>query len=218
MHLTDYFLELITYVLYFQRTVVSNQPQYEQVKADIDLRLNQSEVCLNDGQFSRDDYDQARFMICAWVDEVVLNSSWNQKNLWQGEPLQLRRFDTVNAGEVVFEKLNTLGPHQREVREVYYLCLSLGFRGRYCRPGDEHLLRKLKESHLKLLTGSSVGLPSLDLEVLFPEAYPGEDRETIAPRRTITPVSIACFAGPVIFFGLLLLIYRLVLSGVGNNS
>jgi len=220
MHLTDCFIELIAYVVYFQKTVATKQPKYEQVKADILRLLTQSENCLKNDLFSREDYDHARFAVCAWVDEVILNSAWVQKNQWQKEQLQRIYYHTADAGEEFFERLNTLGLHQREVREVYYFCLALDFKGRYCHKGDEYLLEQLKTSNLKLLMGSSIGLPSLERAELFPEAYPIEAAESGRPKRQrfrFPIFTIASVAGSVLFFGLLLLIYWFVLGSIGNN-
>lgn len=212
-------MELVAYVVYFTKTVGAKQPPCEQVKADILRLLTQSEHVVKKGLFSQEDYDLARFMICAWVDEAILSSSWNQKGLWQKEQLQRLYYQTLDAGEEAFERINALGLHQREVREVYYLCLALGFMGRYHHKGDEYLLEQLKTSNLKLLLGSSVGLPSLERADLFPEAYPVETME-IGPQKQklrFSPFTIACLAGPIILFGLLFFIYRFALSGVSEN-
>ncbi|MBW1834922.1 MAG: DotU family type IV/VI secretion system protein, partial [Deltaproteobacteria bacterium] len=157
MRLTDCFIELVAYAAYFLKTVAKRQPPFDQVKADIQRLISKSQESLNNGSFSQEDYDLARFAIFAWIDEAILNSSWKEKHLWQGEQLQRFYYQTADAGEIFFERLNTLGPHQRDVREVYYLCLAIGFMGRYCHEGDEYLLEQLKTSNLKLLTGSSVG-------------------------------------------------------------
>lgn len=219
MHLTDCFMEVIVYAVYFQRTVAMKQPHYEQVRNDILRLLTQSEDCLKKGLFPQEDYDQARFVICAWIDEVILNSAWDKKNQWQKEQLQRIYYHTADAGEEVFERLNTLGLHQREVREVYYFCLALGFMGRYCHKGDEYLLEQLKTSNLKLLMGSSVGLPSLERTELFPEAYPTEAAK-MGPKKQrfrFSVLTLVGLAGPVFLFGLLFLIYRFALSGIGEN-
>jgi type VI secretion system protein ImpK len=212
-------MELVAYVAYFVKTVGVKQPPYEQAKADILRLLTQSENVVKRGLFSQEDYDLGRFMICAWVDETILNSAWNQKAQWQREQLQRLYYHTLDAGEEAFERLNGLGLHQREVREVYYLCLALGFKGRFHHPGDEHLLEQVKTSNLKLLLGSSVGLPSLERAELFPEAYPVEAVELGVQKQKLrlSPFTIACLAGPVILFGLLFLIYQFALSGVGEN-
>ena len=219
MHLTDCFIDLVAYVAYFLRTAGLKQPPYEQVKADVLRLLTQSEGCLKKNLFPKEDYDLARFAVCAWVDEAILSSPWNQKGLWQREQLQRQYYHTTEAGEEFFERLNALGFHQRDIREVYYLCLALGFMGRYCHKGDEYLLDQLKSSNLKLLMGSSVGLPSLERAELFPEAYPRETAERSRPRGrfSFSAFSLACLVGPVVLFGLLFGIYHFALSGIAEN-
>jgi type VI secretion system protein ImpK len=205
--------------VYFQRTASTKQPSYEQTKADIVRLLAQSEHCLKEGPFAQEDYDQARFMICAWVDEAILNSAWNQKGRWQTEQLQRMYYNVTDAGKTVFERLNALGLHQREVREVYYLCLALGFMGRYCQQGDDVLLEQVKTSNLKLLIGASVGLPSLERMELFPDARPTAAVAAV-PRKQrfrFSPLTLTGLLAPVILFFLLLLIYRFSLSGIGEN-
>jgi type VI secretion system protein ImpK len=219
MHLTDCFMELVAYVAYFKKTVNTKQPPFEQVKADITRLLTQSENCLRKGLYPQDDFDQARFAICAWVDEVMLSSAWSQKGQWQRELLQRIYYNTAEAGEEFFERLNNVGLHQRDVREVYYLCLALGFMGRYGHKGDEFLLEQLKASNLKLLAGSSVGIPSLERTDLFPEAHSAESVE-MAPQKQkfrISVFNIIMLAAPVLLFGLLFIIYRFSLSGIGDN-
>jgi len=219
MHLTDCFMDLVAYVAYFLKTAATKQPPFDQVRADVLRLLTQSEGCLKKGLFPQEDYDQARFAVCAWVDEVILSSSWNQKNQWQREQLQRIYYHITDAGELFFERLNALGLHQREVREVYFLCLALGFMGRYCHQGDEYLLEQLKASNLKLLVGSSVGLPSLERTDLFPEAHPTDSVE-VGPRKQrfrFSLFTMICLAGPVVLFGLLLVIYWFALSGIGEN-
>lgn len=219
MHLTDCFIELMAYMVYFKKTVSTKQPHYGQVKEDISRLLSESERCFKEGHFSQGDYDQARFMICAWVDEVILNSPWNEKHLWQREQLQRIHYNTTDAGEEVFDRLNALGLHQRDVREVYYLCLALGFMGRFVHREDEYLLEQLKASNLKLLTGSSVGLPSLERTELFPESQPIESVASAPTKGRVlfSFLTLAGIAGPVLLYVLLFWIYRFVLSGIGES-
>lgn len=219
MHLTDCFMPLVAYVSYFKQNVATRQPPYEQVKGDIQRLLSESEACVKKGAFSPEDYDQARFVVCAWVDEAVLSSSWNQKGSWQREQLQRLLYNTTDAGEEVFERLNALGFHQQDVREVFYLCLALGFKGRFIHQGDEFLLEQLKTSNLKFLMGSSVGIPSLDRAELFPEAYPTHSVE-IAPQKRgfrFSLVTLSALAGPLVLIGVLYLIYHFTLNGIADN-
>lgn len=219
MRLSDCFMGVVAYVVYFLKTVGKKQPAYEQVKADILRLLSESEACFKQGHFSQDDYDLARFAVCAWVDEAILNSGWHEKDQWQREQLQRLYYHIADAGEAFFSRLNALGPHQRDVREVYYLCLALGFMGRYCTDGDKYLLDQVKTSNLKLLIGSSVGLPSLERTDIFPEAYPSEPSEVAAPKEkfSFTPFMLIALGGPVVLFIVLYISYAFILNGIGEN-
>jgi len=219
MRLSDCFIELIAYVSYFLKGLGQNQPPFEKVKGDVQRLLSQSDECVQKGFFSQEDYDQARFAICAWADESILNSPWEEKSRWLGEQLQRLYYRTSDAGEEFFERLNRLAPHQREVREVYYLCLAMGFTGRYCHEGDDYLLEQLRTSNLKLLMGSSMGLPSLERGELFPEAYPVESVEAGVDKKRFrfSPFTAAALGGPILLFSVLLLIYRFVLNGIGAD-
>ena len=219
MHLTDCFMDLVGYVVYFQKGVASKQPPYEQVKADVLRLMTKSEDCVKKGLVSQEDYDQGRFMVSAWVDEMILSSAWSQRNQWQKEQLQRLFYNTTEAGEEVFERLNRLGLHQKDIREVYYLCMALGFKGRFVKPGDEYLLEQLKASNLKLLLGSSVGIPSLERTELFPEGYPA-DTSNIGPQKQRFRFSLGVIiglAGPLVLFGILFLIFYFSLNGIGEN-
>jgi type VI secretion system protein ImpK len=219
MRLSDCFIDLIAYVAYFMKSVDSRQPPFERVKTDIERLISESQNCLKIGEFSHEDYDLARFAIFAWIDESILSSSWKERNRWLGEQLQRIYYQTSDAGEIFFEKLNSLGLHQRDTREVYYLCLAMGFAGRYCNPGDELLLEQLKASNLKLLTGTSAAVRSLNAVELFPEAYVADDYKihTQRSKLRIFPFTLFCLGFPVVLYVVLFIVYRFILSNVGAN-
>jgi len=219
MRLTECFMEIFVYIVYFKKSAAKLQPPLEQVKTDISGLMQKSENKSKTGNFSQEDFDLARFAVCAWVDEAIINSAWNEKNMWLSEQLQRLYYQTSDAGELFFEKLNTIGPHQNPVREVYFLCLSLGFTGRFCREGDEVLLSQLQTSNLKLLTGSSMGVPALDREQLFPDAYPMDASEAAPQLSThrFSLFTLICVAGPVALFAGLYIIYYFVLSSLGKT-
>ena len=219
MRLIDCFINIIAYVAYLVKSGTAKQPSYDQVNADIQRLITQSQRYLENGTVSREDYDLARFAVIAWVDETILNSSWNEKDKWQREQLQRVYYQTTDAGEIFFDRLNSIGPHQRDVREVYYLCLAMGFKGRYVHEGDDYLLDQLKTSNLKVLTGSSVDIPSLEQGDLFPDAYPlasitGSQTKTL---RRFSLFNLLCLSFPVVLFLGLYLIYTFILGNVGDN-
>ena len=217
MHLSDYFIELVAYVNYFLRSEESQKLSGDQLKNNIQKLLSKSEDGLRKGEISTDDYDQARFAVCAWIDEALLNSAWPHKEVWIRQQLQRIYYNTTDAGEIFFDRLNSLGPHQLEVREIYYLCLALGFTGRYFN--DDYTLEQIKTASLKLLMGSSLGLPSLERVDLFPEAYPAGDADidlSEGKRRSKWFIA-ACAAAPLALLITLFVTYCFILNNVGEN-
>lgn len=219
MRLRDCFAELIAYVAYCIKSKNLDSMSFGQVQTDVQRLLSETESTMRAGGVDAEEYNEARFAVCAWVDEALLSSTWAGKADWQKDSLQRRYFQTADAGQEFFERLNSLGQHQRDAREIYYLCLAMGFKGRFHQEGDEPLLEQLKTSNLKFLLGSSVGLPSLERTELFPEAYPVEGSE-LAPsteKKIFTPATITALIAPLVLFGGLFLIYSFILNNIGEN-
>ena len=213
MRLTDCFVELVAYVAYFAKSAAAKQPGFEQVKADIQRLLSETQTRASRANVPSEDYEAARFALVAWVDETVMNSAWAHRDKWKHDLMQRRYYQTADAGEIFFDRLNAIGLHQRELREVYYLCLAMGFQGRYCHEGDHLLLEQLKSSNLKLLTGSSLGLPSLEKSELFPEAYPAGDDASPGPAGgRMRLLTVAGLIFPVALFAGLYFIYSFILN------
>lgn len=83
----------------------------------------------------------ACYALCAWLDERVLTSDLAARRAWSAEPLQLRRFGELAAGDEFFVRIDALrtdrAPDAVDALEVYALCLALGFRGKHVGPGAE---------------------------------------------------------------------------------
>jgi type VI secretion system protein ImpK len=220
MRLADCFTDLIAYTAFVTQSADSDQATFEQVDANIRRLVADSESTCEKKGFTPGDYDQARFAVFAWVDETILSSSWQGKNRWLGEQLQRRYYQTSDAGKQFFERLNTIGPHQIDVREVYYICLSMGFAGQYINEGDDYLLDQLRTSNLKLLTGSSIGVPDIRKMRLFPNGYQSDNSFNAShmPRmRRFTPFTLMCIVAPLVLYGVLFFVYRFILGNIGQS-
>ncbi|ANA41317.1 type VI secretion system protein ImpK [Geobacter anodireducens] len=220
MHLTDCFTDVMAYLNHSLRTIAVRQPPYGEIRGEIERFMAAADAAARSEGLDREEFDLARFAVCAWIDESILSSAWEEKNTWLKEQLQRIHYATTDAGEEFFTRLTALGLNQREVREVFYLCLALGFAGKYCKPGDEYHLEQLKTAQLKLLMGSSVGLPPLERTELFPEAWPaGPPPAAIRPGRGTgnRALAAAVAAAPVVLLLILFLAYRFTLSGVGDT-
>jgi type VI secretion system protein ImpK len=89
-----------------------------------------------------DDVTTVKYALAAFVDGTVLNSRWPYKEKWADDPLQLNYFGTFLAGEIFFDKLEEIrarADSKADLLEVYYLCLLLGFKGKYGMGGTEKL-------------------------------------------------------------------------------
>lgn len=86
--------------------------------------------------YASDDVKWATFAAVAFLDESVLNSQNPMFTDWLRKPLQEELFGTHVAGELFFQYLQQLlartdSSDLADVLELYYLCLLLGFGGRY---------------------------------------------------------------------------------------
>lgn len=218
MRLSDCFIPIITYTMLLQKKGGLEKQPFEQAGRDMERLVNESDLLFQKTTATREDYDLAKFAVFAWVDETIMKGSWEGKRQWIGEQLQRKYFQTSDAGELFFKKLNTIGSHQNHVREVFYLCLALGFTGQYHNRADHLLLDQLKASNLKILTGSSVDLPILDRLKLFPESYiMDHDISEPVRKKEFSVSALAAFLAPLGLLGILFLIYGFVLRNIGDT-
>jgi type VI secretion system protein ImpK len=97
----------------------------------------------NTAAYSTEDVRMATFAVVGFLDETVLDTHNPVFADWPRKPLQEELFGTHMAGEVFFQNLESLlgrndSPDLADLLELHYLCLLLGFRGRYSgRSGSE---------------------------------------------------------------------------------
>ena len=76
---------------------------------------------------SNDAIETARFLLCTVIDEAVISSQKSFKNTW-------KILGIVEGNEQFFDILKQLSRdpiHTIDLLELTYLCLSLGFQGKY---------------------------------------------------------------------------------------
>ena len=76
----------------------------------------------------------ARYLLCSVIDEVVLNTPWGASSGWSQHSLLSLFHQETSGGEKCFlilqRMLETPGTHL-DILELFYICLSLGFQGKY---------------------------------------------------------------------------------------
>jgi type VI secretion system protein ImpK len=191
--LRDVFTDLIAYVLLFVGALDERSPALGEVRAKITSLIDEQERGAKSGRVPWEAYLEARFAVLSWVDETILTSSWASRNQWQH--LMSAYYGTLNAGEEFFDHLERLPSAARDVKEIYYLCLKLGFLGKLALADSAEQVADLRRTLYRQISGAPNDIRQ-HYSRLFPEAYrPPQIAKPQAPSRK-----------PLLWFGLAILV------------
>lgn len=76
----------------------------------------------------------SRYVLCAFIDEAVLNTLWGSNSTWSQQSLLSSLHNEASGGERFFVILNNLlmDPNASlDLLELMFVCISLGFKGQY---------------------------------------------------------------------------------------
>jgi len=85
-----------------------------------------------------------RYFICSLIDETVMNTPWGNQSNWSQQSLLSRFYTESWGGENFFqllEKMKQQPSQHLSLLELAYLCLSMGFEGKYRVSNDREGLR-----------------------------------------------------------------------------
>ena len=147
----------------------------------------------------------ARYALCAMLDESVLNTPWGEHGGWAAKTLLTTFHGETYGGEKFFLILDRLGQDfakHLDLIELMYLCLALGFGGRYAiEPGGRARLADIQEDlyrRIKPIRG-----PGAD--ELAPHWKGIEDRRN--PLIRYVPLWVIAAAGACLALGAFLYFY-----------
>ncbi len=210
VRLIDCFMEIIGYTRYFLVQIESRPPEFEIVVNHYKRLFDRSQEKARQAKISTVEWKKGCFPVCACVDEMILCSNWQQKDKWRSHQLQLRYFKTTRAGEIFFSRLEKLKDKEKDVREVYLYCLSLGFKGRFFTEEEELHLAEIKtETLLKLFPeDETMSLP----ESLFPEGYIQQRAPKKGWKKGLSPVFLLILIVPPALIAALYVAFNLHLG------
>jgi type VI secretion system protein ImpK len=97
----------------------------------------------------------AHYALCVSLDDVVQNTPWGGTGIWDTQPLGVTFHQERRGGERFFELLGQMRQNPGTflpVVELMYLCMSLGFQGRYrLSPRGPAELDRLREETYALI-------------------------------------------------------------------
>ena len=158
------------------------------------------------GDFASLYYREGQYIMAALADEIFLNLEWIGRDLWDMNLIETKIFGTQIAGSKFFDNLDEFlkerDPLKIDLGAVYYLALSLGFRGKYRGIDDKGAIKEYKR---KLFVFVMRCEPHFQRDyLLFPEAYAYTQDEGI-PRKLPNP--------RLWYMGLTLLVFFMALGG-----
>ncbi len=205
--LVDLFSDFLALVLQLQRLTDFGDPTA--LRRQARALLQSAEAKGRRLDIHRSDIEDATYAVTAFLDEVILNSEWSYRTDWSIQPLQMELFGTNLAGEEFFTRLDELlreQPGRADMLEVYYLCLSLGFEGKYRVIGRERLAEQIPEVLSRI---QSLRPPT------GPELSPHSKAEAGSYSRITSRISV--YALPVVCVAGLLLILILLDRLLGDH-
>lgn len=216
MRLVDCYIDVLAYTtLYLRRP----GEDYDGFRTRVLSLLGESKARAQTAGFTADEYQNALFAVVAWIDEAVMTTpDWPGTARWRKELLQQSYFATGRGGIEFFTRLEQLVAHQQAVREVYYFCLMLGFKGKYVTRAQERTLDEIKAHHVAMLVRDAPTIAVDEDAILFPEAYaaPATARREKGARG-LSVATLVVLLAPVAVLVLLYLSYQLVIGNMARS-
>ncbi len=170
-------------------------------------------------------YKEAQYAMVALADEIFMSGmiDWPGKSDWNSYPLEMAFFNTRSAGQSLFEKIEQVlsrrDPGERDLAEVYFNVISLGFHGKYFAqrqkqaPGSQSsqeladLRRRLHSCYTDGKTKSSAKVS--------PQAYDYIEARDMGSKIPNALQSLVFFAiAVVVLFGANLLFEKVMKGGI----
>ena len=113
---------------------VSQMPNVQALRASTAEAVTQFEGNARRAGASNESVLAARYVLCTAIDEAVANTPWGVQAGWNKHSLLVQFHNEAFGGEKVFQLLAKLAqdvPTHRNLLELIYAVLALGFEGRY---------------------------------------------------------------------------------------
>ncbi len=152
----------------------------------------------------------ARYALCSTIDEFVMATPWGANSIWSRQSLLSLFHKETFGGEKFFRLLNKLEQdpgRNLDLLELFYLCLALGFRGKFAVSNDGvNELERVRQSLYQVIRNQRG-----DFEPELSVQWEGLDKHA-SPRGSIVPAWLAASVVVLVLIGLFSL-WRFNLGG-----
>ncbi len=76
----------------------------------------------------------SRYLLCSVLDEAILNTPWGSESPWSQRTLLTVFHNETAGGEkcfIILDRMRERPAENLDILELFYICLSLGFEGKY---------------------------------------------------------------------------------------
>ncbi|BCX71245.1 type IVB secretion system protein IcmH/DotU [Pseudomonas izuensis] len=105
----------------------------------------------------------ARYVLCTVIDEAVVTTAWGKESEWSRMSLLSTFHNETSGGERFFQFLDRLSKNPVKhlpMLELMYLCLALGFEGKYrIQPRGHQELENLRDALYRQIRQSGADIP-----------------------------------------------------------
>lgn len=117
--------------------------------------IREFEARLRDLGLRQEQLLSARYLMCSVLDEAVLNTPWGSESPWAQRTLLSVFHGETSGGEksfLILEKLCQTPSENLDLIELFYICISLGFEGRYrLNPRGKEALNQLRDELFSII-------------------------------------------------------------------
>ncbi len=155
------------------------------------------------GEYGVKFYEEAQYVMAALADDIFLHTDWPGRDEWQSNLLEYELFGTYVAGDRFFEDVERLLRDRDvsyvEMAAVYFMAISLGFRGKFWDKDDDGRLEYYRKQLFAFIFKSKPDILS-NKKYLFPESYTHTQTEGAGKRLPYIRRWIGLIALLIIFF------------------
>lgn len=143
---------LITFIVQFQTTY--SYFDASKIYQDLVHEIRAFETQAQNQGYRSEIILLARYILCSVLDEVILTSAWGEQSQWYKHKLLTTFHGEDWGGErffIILERLSADPAIHIDLLELIYLCLSLGYTGKYrlmenSQPELDEIIEKLYQS------------------------------------------------------------------------
>ena len=182
-----------------------SQPDAAHLRDQVIAQVRQFESHAQTAGVAAQTVTAARYVLCSTLDESVMNTPWGQQSGWAAKTLLVIFHGESYGGEkffVILDRLCADFSRHIDLIELMYICLTLGFGGRYQIEADGRAkLADIQEDLYRRLKGQRA--PAA--EELAPHWKGIEDRRN--PLVRYVPLWVIVAAGACLLLGAFLYFY-----------